>query len=625
MPTKTTLKVKPFLREMAVVDGSINKEKREATFTCSSEFPVERVFPVDGGWIEGWEILEHTEAACDMTRLNDGGSLLDGHWGDVVGATRDAKMLPERELQVTAVYSRSQRGEEIFQDVQDGIRRNVSIRYVIKRIVRTGEVKDGKPVFRVTRWEAVHVAHVADPADPSVGVGRSQEGVESDAEYEDRSQPEIKEINMGDTATLTQADLDKVRVDARKEAEQAISEAEKRETELTAFVEEFGSFEGVREAVREGRAKKQTLTEIGRRVLDLVAKSRQIVDPSKPNSEVGMDKKEVREYSFMNAVRCALGEKKDGLEMEAHRELLKRGFGSNGFCIPWEVQSRKTFDPKTADRDQTVNTGSAGGYLVSSSALSFVDLLRNKQITPLLGVQRVTGLTGNAFFPRQTGASTAYWVSEGGAVTESSLTFGQIAVQPKTIGALNEITRNALMQTNPSIEAMCMGDLAKVLAIGMDLAAVQGSGVSGQPLGVTNWSGIGTFTGSSMTWANLLEAESDLATANADTGTMRFLTTPAVRATLKAREKATGYPIYLWGEDNRLLGYEALVSNQALASAVIFADWSRVIVCEWGSLEIKARDSEANPNTGNIEIIAFNSMDVALTQTGAVTVATSVS
>jgi hypothetical protein len=62
----------------------------------------------------------------------------------------------------------------VFQDVREGIRRNVSVAYQIHdaEIVDT---KDGIDTYRVTDWEPLEISIVAVPADASVSVGRSIE------------------------------------------------------------------------------------------------------------------------------------------------------------------------------------------------------------------------------------------------------------------------------------------------------------------------------------------------------------------------------------------------------------------------------------------------------------------
>src|SRR3990167_6477258 len=167
-----TMKSKALNREMSVVEGSIDLEKREATFTCSSEYPVERMFWVEGQMVPGMEVLVHTPEACDLSRLASGGALRDEHYGDQICVILSASITSDKKMEVRARYRKAERGAlVVFQDVADGIRKNVSIRYEPKKFVRTAKLVDGKPVFEVTRWEAIHVAHVPDPADPTVGHG----------------------------------------------------------------------------------------------------------------------------------------------------------------------------------------------------------------------------------------------------------------------------------------------------------------------------------------------------------------------------------------------------------------------------------------------------------------------
>jgi hypothetical protein len=73
-------------------------------------------------------------------------------------------------------FSSSTRGEEIFRDVQDGIRTTVSVGYWIleAKLEETGE--DVGDVYRITRWRPFEISFVPCPADPSVGVGRAREG-----------------------------------------------------------------------------------------------------------------------------------------------------------------------------------------------------------------------------------------------------------------------------------------------------------------------------------------------------------------------------------------------------------------------------------------------------------------
>lgn len=152
-------------REMELVH--IDKEKRTVQFSFSSEAPVKRWF--------GNEILDHSPSAIDWSRLASGRAafLVDHDWGDQVGVIERAWIDENRRGQCIVRFSRSARGEEIFNDVVDGIRTLTSVGYQVLEAKLSVERDDGDDDYLVTRWMPYEVSVVAVPADPTVGAGRA--------------------------------------------------------------------------------------------------------------------------------------------------------------------------------------------------------------------------------------------------------------------------------------------------------------------------------------------------------------------------------------------------------------------------------------------------------------------
>jgi hypothetical protein len=143
-------------------DSVPDLESRTFTIPVSSEAPVER------WW--GTEILDHTDTAINMDRLRDGAPvLLDHDPTKQIGVVEGARVYQQR-LEATIRFSRSALGEEVMQDVIDGIRRNVSIGYRIDDLTEIS-----KDTYRATRWSPLEVTVTSVPADNSVGFGRSEE------------------------------------------------------------------------------------------------------------------------------------------------------------------------------------------------------------------------------------------------------------------------------------------------------------------------------------------------------------------------------------------------------------------------------------------------------------------
>jgi HK97 family phage major capsid protein len=158
-------------------------------------------------------------------------------------------------------------------------------------------------------------------------------------------------------------------------------------------------------------------------------------------------------------------------------------------------------------------------------------------------------------------------------------------------------SRLALIQTTPDIGNMVMDDLALVVAIGLDLAALSGTGTL-QPTGVRGQSGVGTRAmgtdGANLTWANVVGYETDIAVQNADISTLAFLTTPGVRGKNKTILKTTvAGSDFLWDAGNTMNGYRAEVTNQlptnltkgtstTICHALVFGNWRELLIGEWG-------------------------------------------
>lgn len=162
-------------------------ENDERTFTLSfsSEEPCDRWF--------GVEILSHSAGAVDLSRLNEIGTLLFNHDTDKpIGRVISAE-LDEAARRCVAVvrFDEDAESETIFQKVKGGSLKGVSVRY---RVNVWEEVAEGKtatdgihtgPCSIAVRWEPLEISIVSVPADPTVGVGRSEQDPEAPGEREE--------------------------------------------------------------------------------------------------------------------------------------------------------------------------------------------------------------------------------------------------------------------------------------------------------------------------------------------------------------------------------------------------------------------------------------------------------
>lgn len=594
-------------RSFAVDRAAVDTESRTVALAFSSEDPYERYW--------GIEILDHAKGSMRTERLKAGGPLLVGHNSDDhVGVIESVTLGGDRVGRAVVRFGKSARAEEIYQDVLDGIRRSVSVGYVIHRADLAEINKEtGVDTYRVVDWEPFEVSIVSVPADTTVGIGRSAERADS---LEFIETPE----HLPPSIIFGVKNVDEATIEAQKKAGRDAEQ--KRASEIIAIGEHYASF-GVdkiaSQAIREG----WTVDAFRAKAMEKLA-----VPPTA--SDIGLSQKETGTFSFLRAIRAIANpndrkaQEEAGFEREcsdAYAQKIKRA--ARGFFIPAEVQRR----------DLNVTTNTAGGHTVATEVLagSFIDLLRNKMMVLKMGAQLLTGLQGNIALPRQTGGATAYWVAESGAPTESQATFDQVAMSPKTVGAFTDISRKLILQSSIDVENFVRNDLAQVIAQAIDLAAIGGTGASNQPTGLVTASigdVAGGTNGAAPSWANIVALWSSVATANADFGSTGFLTNAKVAGKLMSTEKATNTAQFVcpgFPDVNGITsfgGARAGISNQVpsnltkgtasgVCSSIIFGNWRELIIGQWGTLDL-AEDRSTGSTSGTVRVIALQDVDVAI-------------
>ncbi len=260
-------------------------------------------------------------------------------------------------------------------------------------------------------------------------------------------------------------------------------------------------------------------------------------------------------------------------------------------------------------------------------AASFIDMLRNRMVVRRAGATVLSGLVGDVTIPRQTSGATAFWVAESGSPVETRQGTDQVALNPKTVGAFTDISRRLLLQSSIDVENFVRSDLATVIALAIDLAALHGTGVANQPRGIASTPGIGVVVGGANgavpSWAHVVALETAAAIANADVGALSYITNARVRGRMKQTQKlAATDSVMLWETNaSPLNGYPVHVTNQVASdltrgtgtglSAIFFGNWSDLMIGHWGTLDILV-DPYTGGTAGTVRVIALQDVDVAV-------------
>ncbi len=606
-PEKLPVQYRYFELDRAAID----KEKRTIPLTFSSETPVRRWY--------GNEILDHSKKSVKMDRMNNGAPLLANHDADQHIGVVESAAIKDGKGSAEVRFGNSPLAQQKFQDVQDGILRNVSVGYIVHKYQVT-ETDDKTPdEYRAIDWEPVEVSLVAVPADPTVGVGRELRefpvSVQKEAKQGSAAAAAIpiQENRSMSTAAVAQ----NVEVNAARE--KAVNDEVTRVRNISALGAQYRDHVTPQE-VAKWIAEETPESSVRQQIGDKLIKKFAPVGGTAAEA-VSLTEGEKKRYSIVNLIQARLkGE--NCFEMEISEQIsknLKRGPSHGGIFVPKSIPG---VDLTKGERDAimtgqraplTTLSGAAGGLTVETAVEPLIDILRNKIVARRLGAKMLTGLRDPLLFPKQITAGAGFWMAEnsGADVTEQDLTFGSFTLSPKTVMALQKYSRQLLAQSTVDIEALVRYDIAAQIAIAIDAAVINGSGAANQPLGILGQSGldvvaIGT-NGGNPTFANILQQETDVATANADIGSLAYATTPGIRGRLKQTTplaNTVGLPI--WTNDKRIdgglqmgecNGYPALASNQipsnltkgtsvGVCHAIIFGDWSSVLIGEWNALEI---------------------------------------
>ncbi len=598
------------VRFIALDASRADQAQRTVPATISTEYPVNR-----GGY---QEVLMHGAENVDLSRAPL--PLIESHDGSNLNiGTVEGLRVAGRKLRGTVRFGTSARASEVWNDVRDGIVRNVSVGYTIDDYAQDGNT------LRATRWTPHEVSLVAVPADPSAGLNRAHslpfrsfnmehiEGQPAPEAGEHLSRSQRRALNAPDAAAL------------------AVEAERQRVADINASVTGLANIEGIRSLGDKAVAEGWTLDKFRQGAMQLMSNRPTEIyavgpeggggvfvgyrsgpsGPSPMGSEARGHGSRQRRYSIVRALASMIDPRgvDAGYEREISQEIAHRaGRKPRGMYFPMGEFST---------RDLTVSGAPA---LVGTQhlAASFIDALRARSVVMQLNPTMLTGLTADVSSPRLATTSTAYWIAADGSdsVTGSTPTFDGVTLSPKTVGALVLLSRKMVLQGEPAAEDIVRNDLAQVIASALDKAAIQGTGASNQPTGIVNTSGIttDTFAAATPTFAEIVAMESALLGANVDAASAVYLTSPALAGTLKTTQKASTGDEMIWTAGAQpgvgvVNGLRAAASNNVPAGKVILANLADLVIAMWGGVDLEVNPYEDFAK-GTVSVRAFASVDI---------------
>lgn len=565
---------------------------RQIEASLSSEQPVYR--PGLGN-----EILEHTADAIDLSRAPL--PLLTSHdAGEMpVGVVENIRLVG-RKLRGVLRFSDGARAAELWDDVKAGVLRNLSIGYQIFDGHTDGEN------YLATRWQPYEISLVSVPADHTVGIGRSfdTKGNTMNATTETIDIPENLTRSQRRAASHEADEIREILALGEVHAERGMDKL------AMQYIKNGGkSLSRFRSMLLDALQEQDNNLETDVMHLDQHGR---MIDPTNPAAR--FDGK----YSLMRAVTAAVtGDWREaGFEREMAQELSRAsGIKPRGLLVP--------FGALGGQRVMTTDSLNNGSALVPNMHTGFIEMLRNHSRVLDAGATVMPNLVGNIEIPKQTGGATAEWIAEDAALSGSDLAFASVTLTPKSVGGMLKWSRAMLHSAVPGIEQIARNDLAQMVALAIDRAALHGSGSDSQPTGIYAASNVNSVAmGGVPTHGKLVDMAGELGKDNALQGSVSFLTTPGMASKMSQTLVASsaGSEMIWSGSllDGSMAGFRAAATNQVSSTlgagsehGIVLGNWADLIIGQWGGVDLIV-DPYSDADRGRVRITVFCFLDVAL-------------
>lgn len=339
------------------------------------------------------------------------------------------------------------------------------------------------------------------------------------------------------------------------------------------------------------------------------------------------------QWSLMRAVRGLKENRVDGLEKEMSDECARQNERpARGFYVPHDMSLRRS-----RHEQRTLNLSAGVGGIAEILDPTVVDYLYARLICSKVGATMMPGLQGYFAMARQNATATAGNVAESTAQAASNLTLDQVEFRPHSASARSIVSRRFInsLTVNQTAEQLLINDLMAQVARKVDQNALAGDGLTNNPTGILNTSGVDLTTslgatGGAPTYEALVGLETKVATANADLGKLAYVTTPGVRGELKFTPKiGSTFPVFAWENDGFdgdvpvgvVNGYKAYATNLVPSNltkssgsnlhAIIYGNWADLVIAMWGGLDVTI-DPFYFSDTGDTRISVFQDYDIGI-------------
>jgi len=320
-----------------------------------------------------------------------------------------------------------------------------------------------------------------------------------------------------------------------------------------------------------------------------------------------IDRFEVRQVALFLDEGAALS----GPTAEVVTELRSRG-GYRGVPVPWAALSRERRSGETI----------ASGVASPTQTMPIVDRLFVSTVAGLMGAQFMNIDAGLVEWPVVTSTVAAAWANGEIAAVGSPQAFAttERSVDPSnTFGVQMKISRKALKQLG-GVEDAVRRDMLSAISVGLDNAAFNGTGSSGEPLGIiygaSTYGITETDAGAASTWSDFQQRLAAFITSGALAGTagVRLAVTPDIWTILDAALFDAGSGITEWDKLLRTIPNPVITPQMPAGKSLFTVTKDGVApftVATWGAVDM-IRDPYSDAASGGLRLTGLVTADIAV-------------
>ena len=323
------------------------------------------------------------------------------------------------------------------------------------------------------------------------------------------------------------------------------------------------------------------------------------VSATKPSKEV----KELRDYSFQEAMKQAASGRLEGLvkemDTEARNEARYLGSSYKGIAIPSSVLNYRA----------AVATSPSNATEVES----WTDQLQNNLVLASAGAKYYSGVN-NLKFPVFSDINSGFVAETGGTAPTAGGTSTSVTLSPKKCISIVNVSAEAMAQ-NAGLEAALRANMARSVAVQLELALLGDADLTNGPTSIFLDAATQSVAGAAPTAAEIINMESTLITngVNLQGARMAWLLDGGALAEVKTLAQVASVSPMWDNADKMLAGYFAFTSQNVggvsgTGTNYLLGDFSKVHIAQFGGLDILF-DPYTNAGTGENRMIVTSLVD----------------